>query len=178
MKAKLLKLIRYNFVGAICLLLPITALAADENRGQLNSSDYKFMRGAAEGGIAEVQLGQIAKERASDPAVKNFADRMIGDHGQANQQLTQLATQKGATLPAEISSSERRETDRLTKLSGPEFDRAYMKCMVRMHKADMKEFEREAKDGNDPEVQAWSAKTLSTLQAHLRLAEDVDANLK
>jgi putative membrane protein len=177
MKAKLLKLIRYNALGAACLLVPASVLAA-ENRGQLTSGDYKFISEAAQGGMAEVQLGQIAKDRASDPAVKQFADKMVREHSEADQKLTQLAAQKGATLPTDIPASEKRETDRLLKLSGAEFDRAYMKHMVRDHKEDVKEFERESKNASDTDVQAWAAKTLPTLQEHLRVAQDVDANVK
>jgi|HubBroStandDraft_6_1064221.scaffolds.fasta_scaffold474058_2 putative membrane protein len=179
MKLKLLETLRYGTVlGAICLLIPATALAADENHGQLSSSDYKFMREADLGGMAEVQLGQIAKDRATDPAVKQFAEKMVNDHTQANQQLSQLASQKGATLPTEIPASERRETDHLLKLSGPEFDRAYMKHMVSDHKTDVKAFEHAAKKSSDPDVQAWAAKTLPTLQEHLQMAKQVDSNVK
>jgi putative membrane protein len=178
MKAKLLRLIRYNALGALCLLVPASVLAAGENHGQLSSSDYKFIKEADQGGMAEVQLAQIAKDRANDPAVKQFAERMIRDHSQADQQLAELASKKGAALPMEIAASERRETDRLLKLSGPEFDRAYMKHMVSDHRTDVKEFEREAKKAADPDVQSWAAKTLTTLREHLRLAESIDANLK
>lgn len=178
MKAKLLKLIRYNALGAVCLLAPASVLAAGENHGQLSSADYKFVTEAAGGGMAEVQLGQIAKDRATDPAVKQFADKMVKDHSQAGQQLTQLASQKGATLPAEIPAAEKRETDRLLKLSGAEFDRAYMNHMVRDHKKDVKEFERESQKAADLDVQSWASKTLPTLQEHLRMAQDIDTNVK
>jgi putative membrane protein len=178
MKAKLLKLVRYNVLGGLCLLAPASMLAADENHGQLSSSDYKFIAEAVQGGMAEVQLGQIAKDRASDPAVKQFADKMVTDHSQADQQLTQLASQKGATLPSDIPATEKRETDRILKLSGAEFDRAYMAHMVRDHKKDVKEFERESKKAADPDVQSWATKTLPTLQDHLKMAQDVDANIK
>jgi len=178
MKAKLLKLIRYNALGAICLLAPASVLAADESHGQLSSADYKFVTEAARGGMAEVQLGQIAKDRATDPAVKQFADKMVKDHSQADQQLTQLAAQKGVTLPADLPATEKRETDRLMKLSGAEFDRAYMNHMVRDHKKDVKEFERESQKAHDPDVQSWASKTLPTLQEHLKMAEDIDTNVK
>ena len=153
-------------------------LAGTENHGQLSSADYKFVAEAAQGGMAEVQLGRIAQERATDPAVKEFADKMVKDHSQADQQLSQLASQKGATLPTDIPASEKRETDRLLKLSGAEFDRAYMNHMVRDHKKDVKEFERESKDAADSDVQSWAVKTLPTLQDHLKMAQDVDANVK
>jgi putative membrane protein len=178
MKATILKLVRYNVLGGLCLLAPASVMAAGENHGQLSSSDYKFVSEAAAGGMAEVQLGQIARDRATDPAVKEFADKMVKDHSQADQQLSQLASQKGATLPTDIPAAEKRETDRLLKLSGAEFDRAYMKHMLRDHKTDVKEFERESKSAADPDVQSWASKTLPTLQDHLKMAEDIDANVK
>jgi putative membrane protein len=88
-----------------------------------------------------------------------------------------MAAQKHATLPAELSAPEKRETDRLLKLSGAEFDRAYMRYMVREHKADVKEFQHEATKASDPDVQSWAGKTLPTLQEHLRMAEDIDSNV-
>ena len=178
MKAKLLKLIQYNVLGALCVLGSTSVMAAEANHGQLSSSDYKFVSEAAQGGLAEVQLGQIARDRASSPAVKDFADKMVKEHTDADQQLTQLASQKGATLPADIPSAEKRETDRLLKLYGADFDRAYMKRMVREHEKDVKEFEREAKKASDADVQSWANKTLPTLQDHLKMAQDVDNNIK
>lgn len=177
MKAKLLKLVCCNVVGGLCLLAPLNVSAA-ENRGQLSSGDYKFMSEAAQGGMAEVQLGQIARDRASDPSVKQFADKMVKEHSDANQQLTQLASQKGATLPADIPAAEKRETDHLLKLSGSEFDRAYMKRMLRDHKEDVKEFQHEVKKASDPDVQNWATKTLPTLEDHLKMAEDIDGRIK
>ena len=178
MKAKLLKLVRYNVVGVLCLLGPASVLAAEANHGQLSSSDYKFVSEAAQGGMAEVQLGQIARDRASNPAVKEFAEKMVKEHTDADQQLSQLASQKGATLPTDIGASEKRETDRLLKLSGADFDRAYMKRMVRDHEKDVKEFQREAKNASDADVQSFANKTLPTLQEHLKMAQDVDSNIK
>jgi len=178
MKAKLLKLVRYNVLGVLCVLTPASIMAAEGNQGQLSSSDYKFVSEAVQGGMAEVQLGQIARDRAADPAVKQFADKMVKEHTDADQQLTQLASQKGATLPTDIPSAEKRETDRLLKLYGADFDRAYMKRMVRDHEKDVKEFQREAKKASDTDVQSWANKTLPTLQEHLKMAQDVDKNIK
>lgn len=178
MKAKLLKFICCNVLGGLCVLASATVMAADENRGDLSSADYKFISEAARGGMAEVELGQIAKDRATSPAVKQFAEKMITDHSAANQQLNQLASQKRVTLPAEVTASDKRESDKLMKLSGADFDRAYMKYMVRDHKEDVKEFERGSKKAKDPDIQAWADKTLPTLQQHLRDAESIDASIK
>jgi len=176
MKKKLLKIVGYNVLSAAVLLGAGTAMGDD--RGQLSSSDYRFIKKADEANMAEVQMAQIAKNRAGDPAIKDFADRMERDHTAANQKLAQLAQDKGATLPSELTATDRRETDHLMKLSGPEFDRVYMERMVREHKADVKEFERESRNAADPAVQTWASTTLPTLQDHLRSAESIEAQVK
>src|SRR5581483_255211 len=100
---------------------------------QISSADKTFITKAAEGGLAEVELGQLAKDKAQDPKVKEFGDRMVTDHTKANDELKSLASQKGVTLPTEVSAKDKAEKDRLSKLSGDQFDRAYMKYMVQDH---------------------------------------------
>ena len=92
----------------------------------ISSSDRKFMEKAAQGGMAEVQLGKLATEKANADQVKQFGQRMVDDHGKANQELKQLASQKGVTLPTTMDKSAQKEYDRLSKLSGAEFDQEYM----------------------------------------------------
>lgn len=165
-------------VAACCMLLTFRAAAADEQRGQLSAHDYKFVVDAAKGGMAEVTLGQLAAQKATDPSVKDFAQRMVQDHQKANDELTKLAAQKGATLPADTASAEKSTTEHLNNLTGADFDKAYMDHMVKDHKKDVKEFEREAKNAKDPDLQAWATKTLPILQDHLRMAESIDTTAK
>jgi putative membrane protein len=177
MKTRLLKIVSYNVLGVLCLLASASVMAT-EDHGKLTADDYKFVTDAASGGLAQVQLGQIARDRASDPGVKKFADKMIKENSDANQQLTQLASQKGVTLPTDIPVSEKKETDRLLKLSGPDFDHAYMKHVMRDHKKDIKTFQRESEKASDADVQSWATKTLPTLKEHLDMAQDINANVK
>ncbi|MDB6066169.1 MAG: outer membrane protein [Pedosphaera sp.] len=184
MKTNSLKYLRFGsliFI-AICSLTLTGAQSAraatNETRGQLSSSDYKFVVDAAQGGMAEVSLAQLAEQKAANPDVKQFAARMVQDHSKADQQLTQLASQKGATLPTAIPSSEQREMDRLRNLSGTDFDKAYMDHMVRDHKSDVKEFQRASKRAKDPDVKSFAASTLPTLEDHLRMAENLDTTVK
>jgi putative membrane protein len=168
-------------VVAFCLVAQMgfsTARAADENRGQLTSSDYKFAVDAYRANTEEITLAQLAAQKASDPAVQQFAQRMIQDHTKANQQLTQIISQKGATLPTTTTTSQERETDRLAKLSGADFDKAYMDHMVKDHKKDVKEFQKAADNAKDPDIKAFAANTLPTLQEHLQMAENTDAAVK
>ncbi|MDB6020156.1 MAG: outer membrane protein, partial [Pedosphaera sp.] len=167
---------------AVCCLFAQVGLtparAANENRGQLSSADYKFAVAATRANESEIALAQLASQKATDPAVRQFAQRMIQDHTKANQQLGQILTQKGVTVPTETSSSEQREMDRLEKLTGVDFDKAYMDHMVRDHKKDVKEFQKAADKSTDTDLKAFAANTLPTLQDHLKMAEDLDATVK
>lgn len=138
----------------------------------VSSGDRKFMEKAAQGGLAEVQLGKLAADKASSPEVKRFGQRMVDDHGKANDQLKQLATSKGVNLPSELDRSTRREMDRLTKLSGAAFDREYMQHMVSDHKKDVSEFKSVAKRAKDADLRQFAASTLPTLEQHLSLAQE------
>jgi putative membrane protein len=147
-------------------------------RGQLSESDYRFVIHAARGGMEEINLGQIAKEKSQNQAVRDFAERMITDHGKANDQLKQLATQKGATLPPTLSRTGRTRVDELQGLTGTEFDKAYAKGAVKDHKEDVKEFEKASKDLKDPDLRAWAQQTLPTLQEHQQMAESLETSVK
>jgi len=136
------------------------------------SMDKKFVTAAAQGGLAEVDLGNVAKQNASNDAVKQFGDRMVTDHSKANDELKALAQQKSWTLPTEPDSADKSKQARLSKMNGAAFDKAYMRDMVSDHQKDIKEFQKCASSCSDPELKAWAAKTLPTLQDHLKMAQD------
>jgi putative membrane protein len=161
-------------VGAT-VAIPLSSQAADNS---VSSGDRKFVEKAAQGGMAEVQLGQLAAQRAQSDEVKQFAQRMVSDHSAANDKLKQLATQKGITVPTDLDSSSRREYDKLQKLSGAKFDREYMSNMVSDHKKDVKEFQSEAKSAKDPDIKSFAASTLPTLQDHLKMAQSAETAAK
>ena len=152
------------------------AMSANAQSSKVSSSDRKFIEKAAQGGMAEVQLGKLATEKASAPEVKQFGQRMVDDHGKANDQLKQLAGQKGVTLPTTMDKSAQKEYDRLSKLSGAEFDREYMKHMVSDHKKDVSEFKSEASEAKDADLKQWAQTTLPVLEEHLKLAQ-TDENI-
>jgi putative membrane protein len=147
--------------------------ASKSDTGKLASSDRKFVTEALKGGMAEVELGKLASEKASHDAVKQFGQRMVDDHGKAAEELKKIAQDKGVTPPAEMDGKHKRLHDRLSRLSGAEFDRAYMDDMVKDHRGDVKEFQREAGRAKDPDVKSYASKTLPTLQEHLKQAETV-----
>jgi putative membrane protein len=130
------------------------------------------------GGMAEVQLGQLAQQQALSDQVKQFAQRMVADHGKANDELGQLAGAKGVQVPAEPGRDQRKAMDKLRKLSGAEFDRGYMKHMVEDHKKDVSDFRKQARTGNDAELKAFAAKHLPTLEEHLRMAQKLHNDVK
>jgi len=137
-------------------------------------ADEAFVKKAAEGGMAEVELGKLATQKASNDAVKQFGQRMVDDHSKAGDELKKLAQDKSITLPTSINAKDKAEMDRLSKLSGEAFDRAYMRAMVMDHRTDVNEFRTESKSGKDADVKAWAGKTLPTLEQHLKQAEDAN----
>ncbi len=144
----------------------------------LSSSDRNFLMKAAQGGMAEVDLGQLASQRASDPQVKQFAERMVADHGKANDQLKQIASSKNVTLPTDVPAAEKRERDRLAKLSGAQFDREYMSHMTSDHKKDTSLFRSAAKSAKDSEIKQFASTTLPTLEEHLQMAQSITKSTK
>jgi putative membrane protein len=178
-----MKINKKTMIGSVGLALMLSSgvlLAADTEgqRGQLTSSDFKFVTDAKRGGMEEVQLGELAKQKAANPAVREFGERMITDHQKANEQLKDIVQKKGALVPASLSHHETSRLERLQKLSGAEFDKAYISDMVSDHKTDVKEFEKATKNLSDPELKAFAEKTLPTLQEHLRQAQELEAQLK
>jgi putative membrane protein len=144
----------------------------------LSRSDRKFIEEAAQGGMAEVELGKLAEQHATSDQVKQFGRKMATDHQKANEQLKKIAVSKGINLPADMSSSERREYDKLSKKTGADFDREYMKEMVSDHKKDVKDFESAAKKADDPDIKSFASSTLPTLQQHLDMAQQTEAATK
>ncbi|HTL30128.1 MAG TPA: DUF4142 domain-containing protein, partial [Tepidisphaeraceae bacterium] len=129
-----------------------TARAADADASKMDKGDMKFIKEACVGGETEVALGKLAAEKATSADVKAFGQKMADDHGKANDELKSLAQTKNVTLPTEIDAKHKAVVDRLSKLSGEAFDRAYMQAMLKDHRADISEFNRESKSGKDPDV--------------------------
>jgi putative membrane protein len=171
-------------VGALAIGLtamsPAFAQSSAAQSGSANrmGADHTFASKAAIGGMAEVKLGQLATQKASNEDVKKFGQQMVDDHSKANDELKQLASKKGVTLPGDIDAKNQATYDRLSKLSGAEFDHAYMQDMVKDHHEDVNEFRKESQSGSDPDMKAWAAKTLPTLEHHLQMAESTYAKVK
>jgi putative membrane protein len=140
---------------------------------QLSAADQTFVKKAAQGGMAEVELGKLATQKASSEDVKKFGQRMVDDHTKANDQLKQIAGNKGVTLPTDLDSKDQALKDRLSKLDGEKFDQAYMKNMVRDHTKDVSEFRKESTSGKDSDLKSFASQTLPTLEDHLKEAKNI-----
>jgi putative membrane protein len=143
-----------------------------------SKADQSFVEKAAMGGMAEVELGNLAQEKASNPEVKAFGSRMVQDHSKANDELKQIASSKGMQLPTALDKKHRSDIDRLSKMSGAQFDRAYMSHMVDDHREDVADFKKQANSGQDTDLKGFASKTLPTLQEHLQLAQKTNLEVK
>jgi putative membrane protein len=136
-------------------------------------SDEQFAHNAAQGGMAEVKLGQLAQDRGSSDAVKSLAQRMVAQHSRANDQLKQVAAQSSISLPSDISARDQSTYEKLAKLSGRDFDRAYARDMVNDHVADLAEFQKEANAGRNAEIKDFALQSLPMLREHLNQAREM-----
>lgn len=173
--------------AAVALMLAAPAFAqqpqaagqnpsAVPNTGQEKPSraDFNFMKQAAIGGMAEVELGKLAQQNGQDPQVKQFGAKMEQDHSQANQQLEQLATEQGVQLPKQLDPKHQQDMDRLSRLRGPGFDKAYMRMMVEDHNKDLKEFQHQAQTTKDSPLQQFTQQGVQMIEQHDQLAKQID----
>ncbi len=151
---------------------------AQQSANRITAEDHNFAVRAAQGGMAEVKLGQLAQQRAESPAVKEFGSRMVTDHTRLNDKLKTIAEKDGIPLPAGLTAKDQATYDRLSKLSGAAFDRAYLRDMVTDHRADIAEFKRQGDHGFNPAMKDFANQALPTLQEHLKLAEQAQAQVK
>ncbi len=137
----------------------------------VSKDDAAFAVDAAAGGMMEVQLGQLAGQRASAQDVKDFGAMMVRDHSKGGDKLKAIAASKNLTLPDSLSSDMQKEMADLKNKSGSDFDKAYISMMVDDHKKDIKEFENEAKNGSDADIRGFADSSLHMLNMHLNAAE-------
>lgn len=153
-------------------------MASTQAQPTLSSSDKKFIEEAGKGGLAEVEFGQLAAQKAQSPDVKQFGLKMVADHSKTNDKLKQIASEKNVNLPTALEGSEKREYDKLQKLSGAKFDDEYMKTMVSDHKKDVKAFQKEATSAKDADVKSFAESALPTIEKHLEMAQPTAAAAK
>ena len=143
----------------------------------MSDQDREFVNKAATGNLAEIELGRVAAQRGARPSVRSFGERIVTDHGRSSTELASLARGKGIEVPTALEPSQQAVRDRLSALSGNDFDRAYMSEMVRDHTEDIALFERAAEISTDPDLKAWAAQSLPMLREHLALARQVNSEV-
>jgi putative membrane protein len=157
----------------ICVMaLPLVAFAAS------NSPDESFYKKAAEGGIAEIELGKLAKEKSPDPKVMDFGAMMVKDHSAANEKLQALAQSKDIKLPTRSSIADMATKTKLDVLTGETFDKSYLKSQVKAHQETLALLNKEISSGQDPDAKAFAQSILPTVQAHLKAVHALEGQMK
>lgn len=159
-------------------LIVVLLAAGMQNADAADSPGQTFARKAAVDSMAEVELADVARQQAVQESVRQYAQRLYQDHKKANQTLRAVAQQKGISLPTDIDAKHKRERDKLGEKQGADFDADYLAAMIEEHKKGIKAFEKEAKDGKDPELKAYAAQWLPALREHLQQAERLHASGK
>ena len=162
-----------------------TDAAMDSNKKELKAEDStqvlddnKFAVAAANGGLMEVQLGKLAQTKGASPKVIEFGKMMVEDHSKANKELMAIAGTKTITLPAVLDNKTQKDYDDMAKLNKGDFDKAYTDYMVKDHKEDIEEFQKEADKGKDAVLKAFAAKTVPVLKHHLEMAQQANDAVK
>jgi putative membrane protein len=152
------------------LILASSAVRADVNdkvKAMQSPTDSKgFAMKAAEGGMLEVKLSQLAEQKSQTQEVKDLARQLEQDHTQANNQLAAIAKQKNINLPTDLKGECQETYEAFQKLDGKDFDNAYLLHNVKDHLADIMMFQKESQKGTDPDIKQWAASTLPKLQQH------------
>jgi putative membrane protein len=133
--------------------------------------DKMFLRKATEGGMAEVKFGQLAVQKASSDDVKAFGQKMVDDHTMLNNEIAPIADSMGVRVPKMINKEDQAEYDKLSGLSGSDFDTEYLTEMVKAHRKDLREFRAEAANAEDPALKAAVEKGEKVIHGHLTMVD-------
>jgi|HubBroStandDraft_3_1064219.scaffolds.fasta_scaffold03802_4 putative membrane protein len=145
---------------------------------EVAAPDKSFLQDAAHANMEEMELGHLAAEKAENPDVKAFGQKLADDHGKAQDQLKQVASTIRIVLPSGMTSRSKAEKARLEKLSGGDFDRAFIQVIIKDHEKDIQEFNREARREMAPgNLKNFASAQLTNLKDHLKMAEDLRGKL-
>ncbi|MBV8031928.1 MAG: DUF4142 domain-containing protein [Betaproteobacteria bacterium] len=151
--------------------------ASAKSGKKLDRADQKILRDMAESDMAEVETGKLAASKAQSDDVKKFAQQMQDDHGKNLDEVKSLADSKGAKLPSSPSMKHKAAAKKLESASGADFDKTYMAEMVKDHQEDLKKLKDASRKAKDADVKAAADKTASTVQGHLKMAQDIASGL-
>jgi putative membrane protein len=148
-----------------------TTTSTTTGRDKLSWGDRRFVTKAADGGQSELALAELAAQRATNPEVKSFAQKLVTDHTKVNSELMSLASQKNVKV--DVDDDKDRAYKRMNKKSGSEFDQEFVEHMIDEHEKDVKMFEKAASDAKDAEVRAFATKHVADLREHLQEAQNL-----
>lgn len=151
--------------------------AMESAGGTLTDKDATFVKKAASIGAEEVEAGKLAADQAENSEVKGFAEQMVTDHGQNNDELKGVVEKKGITLPGEPQGAQKTELASLKAKKGAAFDKAYAAAMVKGHQSAIQLFTTASKSAKDPEVKSYAEKTLPALKHHLEMAQSLQKSV-
>lgn len=150
----------------------------DTDQYYVQGEGSDFVKEAVKGSMLEVELGEIAQQKASSQAVKDFGQRMVTDHGEANAELKALATEMNIDIPTSLPDDAQEDIDKLSQLSGQEFDKEYMSMMVEEHNKDVKAFEDASEKVENAAIRNFASATLSILKEHQQMADSINQQLQ
>jgi len=159
------------FIAGTCLLTAFTTL--DKAAYPVQDEDKTFVKTAAEGGLLEVKLGELAMKKGSSKAVKDFGKMMINDHTKVNKELMDLAKKKQMQVPTTLSPAKQQKYDSLAAVNDNSFDMAYMNMMILSHEQTIGIFQNESSAGTDPDLKKWADSKVPALKHHLEMAESL-----
>jgi putative membrane protein len=165
-------------VYLMCMCASVTAAekkAPASSPPKFSSADETFMMAAAQGGMTEVKLGEVAAQKATQANIKQFGTMMVSDHSKADKELQAIAAKNGFTLPSKLDATHKEKVDQIGKLSGQDFDKAYIAEMVKDHEKVAAEFEKASKTAQNAELKSFAANTLPVIKHHLKEAKALDA---
>jgi putative membrane protein len=135
--------------------------------------DKQFIMNIALRGMRQIELAKIAVDKTSNAAIKEYAANVVEEQTKATGALKRIAGKQSIAIPAALDPKEQTEVDRIAKLSGDDFDRAYARDQVKTHERSLRDFQREAKDGQDETVKAFAVHVLPIVERHLQSARDL-----
>jgi len=139
-----------------------------------SEADRRFTKEVIQGDLAEIQIGKLAQQKGASEKVKQFGQRLEADHSSNLEQAKSLAGSLGLAPPTAPNANQTATYEKLSGLSGKEFDRTFAKKMLKDHKKDIKEFRRESRRSGP--VANFAKKTLPTLEEHLKLARSLSSS--
>lgn len=150
---------------------PASGMPTSGTAGAGAATDKMFVMKAAQGGLTEIKLGELASQKSSSDDVKQFGEKMVKDHTQLNEDMKPIAQSMGVTPPAQLNKKHQKMYDKLSGMSGDEFDKAYLSAMVKDHHDDLKDFKSEASSTQNADLKAAVQKGTTVIEEHTAMVE-------